>query len=78
MRENNKLHFIFEIYSSKNTAEKQNGKQSWEELCAMLTMDTEQDSSGIPTIQENSFVFKLGKKCQKANHKMYISGIICR
>lgn len=27
MRENNKLHSIFEIYSSKNTAEKQNGKQ---------------------------------------------------
>lgn len=63
MRENNKLHSMFEIYSSKNTAEKQNGKQSWEKLCAMLTM--EQDSSGIPTIQENSFVFKLGKNANK-------------
>lgn len=38
---------------------------SWEKLCPMLTRDTEQDSSGISTIQENSFVFKLGKNANK-------------
>lgn len=33
MRENNKLQSIFEIYSSKNTAEKQKGKQLGGIIC---------------------------------------------